>query len=74
MRLVEGFADLVFEGPEGLVLVDYKTDESISDETRQHYAEQLASYAALIERATGTKVASRRILHLASSGASEFEV
>ena len=74
VRLVEGFADLVFEGPEGLVLVDYKTDESISDETRQHYAEQLAAYAALIERATGTKVASRRILHLASSGASEFEV
>jgi ATP-dependent exoDNAse (exonuclease V) beta subunit len=74
VRLVEGFADLVFEGPEGLVLVDYKTDESISDETRQHYAEQLASYAALVERATGTKVASRRILHLAAGGASEFEV
>ena len=74
VRLVEGFADLVFEGPGGLVLVDYKTDESIGDETRQHYAEQLASYAALIERATGTKVASRRILHLAAGGASEFEV
>ena len=74
VRLVEGFADLVFEGPKGLVLVDYKTDESISDETRQHYAEQLAAYAALIERATGTKVVSRRILHLAAGGASEFEV
>ena len=74
VRLVEGFADLVFEGPEGLVLVDYKTDGSISDETRQHYAEQLAAYGMLIERATGTKVASRHILHLASIGASEFAV
>ena len=74
VRLVEGFADLVFEGPGGLVLVDYKTDDSIGDETRQHYAEQLASYAALVERATSAKVASRRILHLAAGGASEFEV
>ena len=46
----------------------------MDDDTRQHYAEQLAAYEMLIERATGTKVASRRILHLASSGASEFEV
>ena len=74
VRLVEGFADLVFEGPEGLILVDYKTDESMDDDTRQHYAEQLAAYEMLIERATGTRVTSRRILHLASSGASEFEV
>ncbi len=74
VRLVEGFADLLFEGADGLVLVDYKTDETINPETRQHYAEQLAAYAELIERATGMAVTARRILHLSPDGASVFTV
>ncbi len=74
VRLVEGFADLLFEGADGLVLVDYKTDEAIAPETRQHYAEQLAAYAELIERATGMTVTARRILHLSPDGASVLTV
>jgi hypothetical protein len=72
VRLVEGFADLVFEGAEGLVLVDYKTDEAISAEARQHYSEQLAAYAELIERATGMTVSARQVLHLTPDGATSF--
>lgn len=74
VRLVEGFADLLFEGPDGLVLVDYKTDETISPETRQHYAEQLGAYAELIERATGRTVTARHILHLAPRAATVLTV
>ena len=74
VRLVEGFADLVFEGADGLVLVDYKTDEAISAETRQHYAEQLAAYAELIERATEMTVTDRQILHVTADGATSFRV
>ena len=74
VRLVEGFADLVFEGADGLVLVDYKTDVAISAETRQHYAEQLAAYAELIERATKMTVTARQILHLTADGATSFRV
>ncbi|MDI1288637.1 MAG: PD-(D/E)XK nuclease family protein, partial [bacterium] len=74
VRLVEGFADLLFEGAYGLTLVDYKTDETIGPETRQHYAEQLAAYAELIERASGKIVTARRILHLSTDGASVLSV
>ena len=49
-------------------------DESINAVTRQHYAEQLSAYSELIQRATGAPVTARWILHLSSSGATEFEV
>lgn len=68
VRLVEGFADLLFEDDEGLVLVDYKTDVSISAEARQHYGDQLRAYAELIRRATGMTVQACHILHLSAEG------
>ena len=64
VTLVEGFADLLFETSDGLVLVDYKTDEVISSETRQHYAGQLATYDELLRLATGRSAVRRVILHL----------
>jgi ATP-dependent exoDNAse (exonuclease V) beta subunit len=66
--LVEGFADLVFESTDGLVVVDYKTDEVLTPEVRAHYDEQLAAYAELISRSTGLAVARRVILHLDGEG------
>jgi ATP-dependent exoDNAse (exonuclease V) beta subunit len=72
--LVEGFADLVFEGADGLVLVDYKTDEVITPEALEHYVGQLAAYAELIERATGRPVVRRSILHLSPLGAEVREL
>ncbi|MBU6244123.1 MAG: UvrD-helicase domain-containing protein [Actinomycetales bacterium] len=69
VRLVEGFADLLFEDDAGLILVDYKTDASISAEVRQHYADQLRAYAELIRRSTGKTVTACHILHLSADGA-----
>jgi ATP-dependent exoDNAse (exonuclease V) beta subunit len=73
VRLVEGFADLVFESVDGLVLVDYKTDELLSPETLPHYREQLATYAKLIELATQRAVSRRAILRLTQDGADTLD-
>ena len=32
---LQGFIDLLFEEPDGLIVVDYKTDSIVSDETRE---------------------------------------
>ena len=56
----EGFADLLVEGDEGLVIVDYKTDrvadEEALDALCERYAVQMASYAEAAEAATGKRV------------------
>lgn len=74
VRVVEGFADLVFERGDGCVVVDYKTDETISAEARQHYADQLATYAELVKRATGRAVADTVILHVGEKQAEEIRL
>ena len=56
----EGFADLVVEDGEGLMVVDYKTDR-VADEALQadmvaRYRRQLAAYAAALHAATGRPV------------------
>jgi ATP-dependent exoDNAse (exonuclease V) beta subunit len=59
--LVEGFIDLLYETPEGLVVVDYKTDsvrdESDIDRAMERYRLQGAAYALMIEQALGRHVA-----------------
>jgi ATP-dependent helicase/nuclease subunit A len=60
--VVEGFIDLLYEGPDGLVIVDYKTDrlrgaEEI-DRVMPVYRLQGGAYAAAAEEATGRRVAS----------------
>ena len=56
----EGFADLLVEGDEGLVIVDYKTDRVDDDQTLdvlcERYALQMASYAEAADAATGKPV------------------
>jgi ATP-dependent exoDNAse (exonuclease V) beta subunit len=64
VRVVEGYADLVFAAGEGWVLVDYKTDATLAPAARIHYAEQLAAYAVLLERTTGRTVTRRVLLHV----------
>lgn len=66
--LFEGFVDLLFEGDDGLVVVDYKTD-SIPDEaavatTLERYAPQGAAYAVAVEAATGRPVTEVHFLFL----------
>jgi ATP-dependent helicase/nuclease subunit A len=64
-RLLEGYIDLLYEGPDGLVVVDYKTDawstEQDLDRKVAHYTVQTAAYATAVERATATAV-SRAVL------------
>ena len=57
---LEGYVDLLVETPEGLVVVDYKTD-SVADERAveaklAHYRLQGAAYAVAVQNATGRPV------------------
>ena len=58
--VVEGFIDLLFEEPDGLVVVDYKTDALRSDAgidaAVQRYRLQVGAYVMALERATGRAV------------------
>jgi ATP-dependent exoDNAse (exonuclease V) beta subunit len=58
---VEGFVDLLVETLEGLVVVDYKTDQVPTDAdldaAMDRYRVQGAAYALALERALGTPVA-----------------
>ena len=57
---LEGYVDLVVEGPDGLVIVDYKTDtianERAVDAKLAQYRLQGAAYAVALENATGLRV------------------
>lgn len=59
--VVEGFIDLLYESPEGLVVVDYKTDalrdEAATDQAMDRYRLQGAAYALALERALARPVA-----------------
>ncbi|HMF03746.1 MAG TPA: UvrD-helicase domain-containing protein [Acidimicrobiia bacterium] len=58
---VEGFVDLLVETLEGLVVVDYKTDQTPGedelDAAMDRYRAQGAAYALALERALGSRVA-----------------
>jgi ATP-dependent helicase/nuclease subunit A len=58
---VEGFVDLLVETLEGLVVVDYKTDQVPTDteldDAMDRYRVQGAAYALALERALGAPVA-----------------
>jgi ATP-dependent exoDNAse (exonuclease V) beta subunit len=58
---IEGFVDLLVEGPDGLVVVDYKTDrppdDRSLDELMAKYRVQGAAYALALERVLGRPVA-----------------
>lgn len=59
-RTIEGYIDLLYRRPDGsLVVVDYKTAGSLEDLDRRvlHYRGQGATYALMVEAATGQSVA-----------------
>jgi ATP-dependent helicase/nuclease subunit A len=65
VKMVEGFADLVYKSEEGHVLVDYKTDSPDSLKTRMlHYMDQLGKYSIVLEKLTGEKPVHVYILHV----------
>jgi ATP-dependent exoDNAse (exonuclease V) beta subunit len=76
--LLEGFIDLLFEAPEGLVVVDYKTDAVRSEAevaaALARYTPQGAAYAVALEEATGRTVAQVVFLFLRGDQAHAAEV
>jgi ATP-dependent helicase/nuclease subunit A len=62
--LVEGYVDLLYRDDDGLVLVDYKTDQATGPEALAAYETQLGVYARAIEDATGDRVTRSILLFL----------
>jgi ATP-dependent helicase/nuclease subunit A len=66
--VLEGFVDLLFDGPEGLEVVDYKTDQVRDDDEVDRlagrYRLQGAAYAAAVRAVTGRPVARCTFLFL----------
>ncbi len=55
--LVQGIIDAYFEEPEGIVLIDYKTDYvKTEEELVKRYKKQLEVYGEALEQATGSRV------------------
>ncbi|WP_419924847.1 UvrD-helicase domain-containing protein [Candidatus Poriferisocius sp.] len=75
--VVEGYIDLLYRSKEGLVVVDYKTDDIHDDETLQakvdRYRLQLAAYSLAVEQAIGEAV-TRCVLVFARQGKNAREV
>ena len=77
-RAVEGYVDLLYEGPDGLVIVDYKTD-AVTDGTAVdaklgQYRLPLATYAEALAVSTGMRVVAARLVFCRAAGASERDV
>ncbi len=72
---LEGYVDLVYRRPDGLVVVDYKTDtwrdDADLDVKVARYRLQGASYAVALERATGSPVTECVFLFLGEHDARE---
>lgn len=76
--MVEGYVDLLIQTPEGLVIVDYKTDTASSpreiDAKLAAYELQGAAYAVAIEESTGLEVVDCRFVFCKSGSAIERSV
>ena len=75
-RTLEGYIDLLYRAPEGLVVVDYKTAASAGDlDVRMAaYRGQGGAYAAAVEGATGEAVARVVFVFLTPDGPIEREL
>ena len=60
-RIVEGYVDLAFRDATGWVLIDYKSDRSVSKETRTRYEQQVREYARMFAK-TGEAVVESYLL------------
>jgi len=74
-RTVEGYVDLLIETPDGLVVVDYKTDAVRTDDDVDAklaaYELQAAAYAVALEAVTGQPVIECRFVFCTANGAIE---
>ena len=74
-RVIEGYVDLLVRGPDGLVIVDYKTDQwsgpAQTAERVGRYRLQLAAYGAALETALGEPVVGGILLRCVPDGPAE---
>ena len=77
-RVIEGYIDLLIETPEGLIVVDHKTDAANSEAEinakLSTYELQGAAYAVALEEVTGLDVIDCRFIFCRASGAIEPSV
>ncbi len=77
-RVIEGYIDLLVRTPDGLVVVDYKTDPVTSAEEIhqrvEEYRLQLAAYALAVEVVTGTPVTAGVLVFARSEGMVERRI
>ena len=75
---VEGYVDLLYEGDDGLVLVDWKTDaldvRREPAEAVARYGQQISGYAQVLEATLGRPVARAVLVFLSATEAVEVEV
>ena len=70
--LVQGIIDVYFEEPDGLVVLDYKTDRvKTAQELKEKYHAQLDYYAQALERLTETTGEGKDYLFLYASGGNQ---
>lgn len=75
-NLVRGSADLVFGDTvdSHLVLIDYKTNQELTKEKIEHYREQLAEYAEVLEKSLGKPVVEKYLIHVHQGVVSEISL
>jgi ATP-dependent exoDNAse (exonuclease V) beta subunit len=77
-RTLEGYVDLLYRTPAGIVVVDYKTDAVANDDDLDakvaRYRLQGAAYAVAVQAATGEPVVRCTFLFLHPDGARERDV
>jgi ATP-dependent helicase/nuclease subunit A len=77
-RVLEGYVDLLVDTPDGLVVVDYKTDAVDDDAAAQaraeHYRGQGAAYAIALEQVTGRPVVECVFVFAAADGPIEVHL
>jgi hypothetical protein len=70
VTVLEGVADLVYREDDGsLVIVDFKTDQSLDEAKLQGYWAQLSAYANMIHQATGDSVSQLVLVQCSKSPA-----
>ena len=73
--LCEGYVDLLVDGPDGLEVVDYKTDRAPDPQAlAERYRLQTATYALVVEATVGRPVHRCLLVVLGPSGATEVEI
>ena len=66
-RLIEGFIDLLIDTPDGLIIIDYKTDNLTTRQVQElgpEYEVQLGLYAWAVAETTGKSVREATLLFL----------